>query len=161
MKAFFLKVMAGGGRIGKREVSYEVRGILIMDMSKINQSDQQKVGSSPSKTRESGFKEVFDQKMNEINETVPQTLLEGKANVLKQGDKILNLLDDYGKVLTNPTMTLKEIEPLVERIEQEVSLFEVDAAQVSHEDEALDRLTQDLATTAQVALYKFRRGDLI
>ena len=132
-----------------------------MDINKIDHSYQEKVGSSTSKTKENGFKKVFDQKMNEINGTLPQSLLEGKSNVLKQGDKILNLLDDYGRVLTNPAMTLKEIEPLVERIEEEVSLFEIKAAQAGHDDKALDRLTHDLATTAQVALYKFRRGDFI
>jgi len=132
-----------------------------VDINKIDHSYQEKVGSSTSKTEENGFKKVFDQKMNEINGTLPQNLLEGKSNVLKQGDKILNLLDDYGRVLTNPAMTLKEIEPLVERIEEEVSLFEIKAAQAGHDDKALDRLTHDLATTAQVALYKFRRGDFV
>ena len=132
-----------------------------MDINKIDHSYQEKVGSSTSKTTENGFKKVFDQKMNEINGTLPRNLLEGKSNVLKQGDKILNLLDDYGRVLTDPAMTLKEIEPLVERIEEEVSLFEVDAAQVGQDDKALSRLTHDLATTAQVALFKFRRGDFL
>lgn len=132
-----------------------------MDINKIDHSYQEKVGSSTSKTTENGFKKVFDQKMNEINGTLPRNLLEGKSNVLKQGDKILNLLDDYGRVLTDPAMTLKEIEPLVERIEEEVSLFEVEAAQVGQDDKALSRLTHDLATTAEVALFKFRRGDFL
>ena len=132
-----------------------------MDINKIDHSYQEKVGSSTSKAKENGFKKVFDQKMNEINGTLPQNLLEGKSTVLKQGDKILNLLDDYGRVLTDPAMTLKEIEPLVERIEEEVSLFEMKAAQVGHDDKALDRLTHDLATTAQVSLFKFRRGDFL
>jgi hypothetical protein len=132
-----------------------------LDINKIDHSYQEKVGSSTSKTEENGFKKVFDQKMNEINGTLPRNLLEGKSNVLKQGDKILNLLDDYGRVLTDPAMTLKEIEPLVERIEEEVSLFEVDAAQVGQDDKALSRLTHDLATTAEVALFKFRRGDFL
>ena len=132
-----------------------------MDINKIDHSYQEKVGSSTSKAKENGFKKVFDQKMNEINGTLPRNLLEGKSNVLKQGDKILNLLDDYGRVLTDPAMTLKEIEPLVERIEEEVSLFEVEAAQVGQDDKALSRLTHDLATTAEVALFKFRRGDFL
>ena len=132
-----------------------------MDINKIDHSYLEKVGSSTSKAKENGFKKVFDQKMNEINGTLPQNLLEGKSTVLKQGDKILNLLDDYGRVLTDPAMTLKEIEPLVERIEEEVSLFEVEAAQVGQDDKALSRLTHDLATTAEVALFKFRRGDFL
>ena len=132
-----------------------------MDINKINHSYQEKLRLSTRKNRENGFKKVFDQKMNEINGAVPSNLLEGKVNVLKQGDKILNLLDDYGRVLTDPAMTLKEIEPLVERIEEEVSLFEVEAAQGGYDDKALDRLTEDLAVTAHVALFKFRRGDYL
>ena len=86
---------------------------------------------------------------------------EVKIKILNQGDRILNLLDDYGRVLTDSTKTLKEIEPLVERIEKEVSLFEEEATLDGHGDQALDRLTQDLAVTAHVALIKFRRGDYL
>ena len=132
-----------------------------MDINKIIHSYQEKVGLSAGKNRETGFKKVFDQKMNEISGTVPQDRLKGKANVLEQGDKILNLLDDYGRVLTDPAMTLKEIAPLVERIEKEVSLFETEAAKRGHFDKALDRLTQDLAVTAHVTLFKFHRGDYL
>jgi len=99
--------------------------------------------------------------MNEISGTAASNPLVEKANVLKQGDKILNLLDDYGRVLTDPAMTLKEIEPLVERIEEEVSLFEVEATQGGYDDQALERIAQDLVMTAHVALFKFRRGDFL
>jgi hypothetical protein len=132
-----------------------------VDIGKINHSYQEKLRLSTKKNRENGFKKVFDQKMNEINGTAPSNPQEGKANVLKQGGKILNLLDDYGRVLTDPAMTLKEIEPLVERLEEEVSLFEVAATEGGYDDQALDRITQDLAVTAHVALFKFRRGDYL
>ena len=132
-----------------------------MNINKINQTYQGKVESSSRKPSADGFKKVFNKKLNEISEISSQNLVEGKANILKQGDKILNLLDDYGRVLTDPSMTLKEIEPLVDRIEEEVGLFEVEAEKVGHDDTSLDRLTHDLATTAQVALFKFRRGDFL
>lgn len=99
--------------------------------------------------------------MNEITGTVPSNSQEGKANVLKQGDKILNLLDDYGRVLTNPAMTLKEIEPLVERLEEEVSFLEAAATKGGYDDQALDRIIQELAVAAHVALFKFHRGDYL
>ena len=132
-----------------------------LNISKIDQPYQGKVGSSTRKPSASGFKEVFNKKINEINGTSSQNLVEGKVNVLKQGDRILNLLDDYGRVLTDPAKTLKEIEPLVDRIEEEVNLFEVEAEKVGKDDTSLNRITHDLATTAQVALLKFRRGDFI
>lgn len=132
-----------------------------LDINKINHTYQEKLGLSTRKNQENGFKKVFDQKMNEINRTAPLNLLEGKTTVLNQGDKILNLLDDYGRGLTDPAMTLKEIEPLVERIEKEVSLFEVEASERGRGDDALNRLTQELAVTARVALLKFHRGDFL
>jgi hypothetical protein len=39
--------------------------------------------------------------------------------------------------------------------------MESEAANKSHDDKALDRLVNDLAVTAKVALYKFHRGDYI
>ena len=56
-----------------------------------------------------------------------------KTNILNQGERILNLLDDYGRVLTDSAKTLKEIEPLVERIEKEVCLFEEEATRGDHD----------------------------
>jgi hypothetical protein len=136
-------------------------GDLTLDINKVNHSYQEKVRLSAGKTKESGFKKVFDKKINEINTTVPRDLSEVKTNVLDQGDRILNLLDDYGRVLTDPGKTLKEIEPLVERLETEVSLFEEEAALEDYDDQAFDQLTQDLAVTARVAVMKFRRGDYL
>lgn len=83
-------------------------------------------------------------------------------SVLDQGDRVLNLLDDYGRVLTDPGKTLKEIEPLVERIEKEVRLFEEEAELEDYnDDQAFDQWAQDLAVTAYVALIKFRHGDYL
>jgi hypothetical protein len=132
-----------------------------LDINKINHSYQEKVRLSTRKTDETGFKEVFDKTINEINRMDPRDLSAVKTNILNQGDRILNLLDDYGRVLTDSAKTLKEIQPLVERIEKEVRLFEEEATLGDHDDQALGQLTQDLAVTAHVALMKFRRGDYL
>jgi hypothetical protein len=132
-----------------------------LDINKINHVYQKEARLTPGKTKESGFKRVFDKEVNAISKMVPRDLSEVKTNVLHQGDRILNLLDDYGKGLTNPDTTLKEIEPLVERLETEVRLFEEEAALDDSNDKAFDQLTQDLAVTARVALIKFRRGDFL
>ena len=136
-------------------------GDLTLDINKINHSYQEKIRLAAGKTKDSGFKKVFGKKINEINKMAPSDLSEVKTNVLDQGDRILNLLDDYGRVLTDPNKTLKEIEPLVERLETEVRLFEEEAALDDSNDQAFDQLTQDLAVTARVALIKFRRGDYL
>jgi hypothetical protein len=136
-------------------------GVSTLDINKINHVYQKEVRLTPEKTKESGFKRVLDKEVNAISKMVPRDLSEVKTNVLHQGDRILNLLDDYGKGLTDPDTTLKEIEPLVERLETEVRLFEEEAALDDSNDQAFDQLTQDLAVTARVALIKFRRGDFL
>ena len=59
--------------------------------------------------------------------------------------------------MTDPAITLKEIEPFVDRIEIEASIFEEEAALADY----VDQLTQDLAVTIHVALIKFRHGDFL
>ena len=63
--------------------------------------------------------------------------------------------------MTDPAITLKEIEPFVDRIEKEASIFEEKAALADYVDQALDQLTQNLAVTVRVALIKFRHGDFL
>ena len=150
------------GRKNRVEASLDLMGDLTLDIHKIDHSYQEKLRLTAGKSKVEGFKEVFDKKINEINRMSPKDLSEVRTNVLDQGDRILNLLDDYGRELTDPAMTLKDIEPLVERIEKEVRLFEEEAERGSdHGDQAFDQLTQDLAVTARVALIKFRRGDFL
>lgn len=132
-----------------------------MNINKINQTSQGKVAPPTRKQGTTGFEKVFTEKLGEINSISQNNSVEEKVKILEHGDKILNLLDDYGKVLTDPSKSLKEIEPLVDRIEEEVSLFEVEAEKIDSDDKLLDRLTHDLSTTAQVALFKFRRGDFL
>ena len=108
-----------------------------------------------------GFKQVFDKKINEINSLTMPTSMGGKADVIKQGDKILNLLDDYTRELTDPAKTLKDMGPLVKNIEKEVRVIEAEYADEIQNDKALERIIKDLAITASVAVYKFHRGDYI
>lgn len=115
--------------------------------------------SSPNKTEgDKGFKQIFDRTLNEINTPGP---VDDKINVIEHGDKILNLLDDYARQLTDPGKTLKDIGPLVDRIENEVRLIETEAAAKVHDDKELETIIKDLSVTANVAVLKFQRGDYI
>ena len=104
------------------------------------------------------FKQIFDRTLNEINAPGP---VDDKINVIEHGDKILNLLDDYARQLTDPGKTLKDIGPLVDRIEKEVRLIETEAAAKVHDDQELQTIIKDLSITANVAVLKFQRGDYI
>ena len=131
-----------------------------MDINSINNICQAKL-PSPKINKEAGFKQIFDRKLAEINAITPRPPIDEKASFLENGDRILNLLDDYARDLSDPAKTLKDIGPLVERITEEVSLFKSESTDKVHNDNELERFIEDLVVTANVALFKFHRGDYL
>ena len=131
-----------------------------MDINKIDNSFQAKL-SSTAKVDDNQFKQIFDKKLDELHTTPSLSPVDSKSDVIVQSEKILNLLDDYAGELADPSRTLKDIRPLVDSIEKEVSLMESEAVNKVQNDKALDSLVKDLAVTAKVAMYKFHRGDYI
>ena len=133
-----------------------------MDIHELNNLPQvQPLSPQKIDNKDKGFKRIFDQKLADIHATSSQISPDCKKDVLGRSDKILHLLDDYAKELTDPTRSLKDIEPLVENIRKEVSLIEDEAARKIKNDNELERIIKDLTITANVALLKFHRGDYI
>lgn len=132
-----------------------------MDINKIGNSFQTKLSSTAKVDSDNQFKQIFDRKLDEIHATAIPSPADSKSDVIVQSEKILNLLDYYAGELADPARTLKDIRPLVDSIEKEVTLMESEAVNKVHNDKALDRLVKDLAVTAKVAMYKFHRGDYI
>lgn len=132
-----------------------------MDINKIGNSFQAKLSSTAKVDDDNQFKQIFDQKLDEIHATTSPCSVDSKSDVIVQSEKILNLLDNYAGELADPARTLKDIRPLVDSIEKEVTLMESEAVNKVRNDKALDRLVKDLAVTAKVAMYKFHRGDFI
>ncbi len=132
-----------------------------MDINKIGNSFQAKLSSTAKVDDDNQFKQIFDQKLDEIHATTSPCSVDSKSDVIVQSEKILNLLDNYAGELADPARTLKDIRPLVDSIEKEVTLMESEVVNKVRNDKALDRLVKDLAVTAKVAMYKFHRGDFI
>ena len=132
-----------------------------MVIKKIDNTYPTKLPSPVKTDKGHGFKRIFDRKMAQIDATTPQSPVDVKADVLQHGVRILDLLDDYGKKLNDPAKTLKDIEPLVESISKEVRRIEAEAAEKVSDDRELEELINDLAVTADVAVFKFYRGDYI
>lgn len=132
-----------------------------MNINKIDNAF--KSGSQPSNkvSGDNQFKQIFEKTLHKVDETTMPGPVDHQTDVIKQGDKILNLLDDYARLLTDPGKSLKDIAPLVASIEKEVSLIEAEAADKIHHDHELEKFVQDLAVTASVAALKFHRGDYI
>jgi hypothetical protein len=132
-----------------------------MDINKVDNSFQAALSSTKKADCNHQFKQIFDQKLDEINGAESISLVDDKRNVMVQSEKILNLLDRYSGALADPTKSLKDIRPLVDSIEKEVGSIESKAENKVHNDKALDKIVKDLAVTAKVAMYKFHRGDFI
>lgn len=132
-----------------------------MDINSIKNQSETGFPSSHKINRDKGFGEIFDRKITELNATETLIPTGGKADVLEHGNRILNLLDDYARDLSNPRKTLKHIEPLVAAIKKEASLIEDEAAKKIQNDSELERFIKDVAVTANVAAFKFNRGDYV
>lgn len=132
-----------------------------MKIDGVDHSRHGKLPSSNNIDKHNGFKQIFDSKLAETNPTTLPALMDNRAGVLDQSDKILNLLDEYARTLTDPAMTLKDISPLVESIEKEVSSIEAEVSNKCHDDKEFDMFVKNLAVTANVAVIKFHRGDYV
>ena len=120
--------------------------------------------SKVTKETDIGFKGILDHQLTKVNapgEVLPASVCDDRKIVLAQGDKLLSLLDDYAADLENPGKTLKQIAPLVNSIENEVSRIQGTVADSSMEDTELLGLMDALTVTADVAMYKFHRGDFL
>ncbi len=130
-----------------------------MDIGSIDNSFKPKMPAPDKINKDCGFKQIFEQKITEVNTPSMPTSIRDKVNIVEKSDNILNLLDEYAKELVNPAKTLKDIKPLVERIENEVSLIVAEGK--THNDKELEKLVNDLTVAANVAVLKFHRGDYI
>ena len=118
--------------------------------------------SSPEKTAKGDwFKKIFDQRLSEIGQTATQIPHGSNAEILKRSEWVLDLLDEYASGLNDPKKTLKDIEPLVASIKEEADSIERESQEKFHHDKELERFVKELSVTANVAMFKFHRGDYI
>ena len=113
---------------------------------------------------EIGFKGILDHQIKMVNtpgEVLPTFACDARANVIAQGDKLLSLLDDYVADLKNSRTTLKQIAPLVNSIEHEACRLYETVVDSSLMDDDLLSMMDELKMTADVAMYKFHRGDFL
>jgi len=119
----------------------------------------------PSRDTSTAFDHVFNRELAALQKTSEMSLDSGKtddkARMLSQGDGILTLLETYAADLENPGKTLKQMAPLVEAIDHEVTRFEEKANARFSRDEALMDWVNELSLTARVATVKFHRGDFL
>ena len=131
---------------------------------KIDQIDQLYHGklSSPEKTTKGGgFEKILENRLTEIGQTASQLPQGSNAEILKRSERVLDLLDEYASGLNDTNKTLKDIEPLVASIKEEADCIERENRDKLQHDKELERFIKELSVTANVAIFKFHRGDYI
>ncbi len=121
---------------------------------------------SSSRGNSTAFDDVFSRELTALQKTpdmpwVDSGGTDGKAQMLSRGDGILTLLETYAADLEDPCKTLKQMAPLVEAIDHEVTRLEKSANDQFSRDEALMEWVNELSLTARVATVKFHRGDFL
>lgn len=118
---------------------------------------------TPSKKIEDNttFREVLQLRLSQTNPAFAADGAESKAVFLEQGGRVLDLLDDFAQALADPQKTLKDLEPLMVKVEAEAKPLEPAAGSEGDSDQGLPRLLGDVSLLAHVAAMKFRRGDYL
>lgn len=80
---------------------------------------------------------------------------------LQHASKVLDVLEEYAQALENPQITLKSIEPIVLRIQQELKGLDVRSMTHLGQRDELAELVNHIAVRASVETFKFQRGDYV
>ena len=107
------------------------------------------------------FREVLQLRISQTNPASSATGPDSKAAFLEQSERVLDLLDDFAQALADPQKTLRDLEPLVQKMEGEVKRLEAAPDSEGDSDQSLSRLINDVSLLASVALMKFHRGDYL
>lgn len=87
------------------------------------------------------------------------TLEPGQAQLWQQTNGLVETLENYGQALGDPSKTLKDIQPLADKMETQAQA--VGASLQAGGSSNLHSLAWQAVTQAQVEAIKFRRGDYV
>ncbi|HQG32256.1 MAG TPA: hypothetical protein PLA83_10025 [Deltaproteobacteria bacterium] len=82
-----------------------------------------------------------------------------KINALSLSEQALDMLDSYSKGLADPNVSLKSLAPMVEDLSRMRSSV-LDAGSFLSDDDPLKAIMNDVASTLNGEVMRFRRGDL-
>ncbi len=106
---------------------------------------------------------AFDDILNEAAGKAAPAREPGRVNPeagwLERGERLLDALDDYRRQLADGRTPLKALYPAVQRVEDAAARFETGPAQDAAPE--LAGIIEEARITAQVALMKYHRGDLL
>ena len=93
-----------------------------------------------------------------LAEPINPTINSVHGQVIERASHLLDLMENYAEALRDPERSLKSIEPIVRRIDQELKDLRMQAKGIDH---GIANLANEIAVTAQVETMKFDRGDYV
>ncbi len=132
-----------------------------MDIREIDSFPAVKLSGTKKTKPSDAFRQIYSRKLAAVSQADARTQLDAKRALIDQSNRVLDLLDEYAQELRNPKKSLKEIDPLAQTIQKEVSLVEAKAADLAYAENEIGDLVQDVTVTANVALLKYQRGDFV
>ena len=131
----------------------------IHDINNLLHTKNRSCKTPANNVKNNAFSEIFKQKLSNINPATQPNFADNRSGVLEHSNMIINLLDDYAKNLTDPGKNLKDIEPIVGSIEKEIAIIVSENDCKYSKDKELQNFLNELAVIANVAVFKFYRGD--
>jgi hypothetical protein len=84
----------------------------------------------------------------------------GEKSLVLEAESMLDLLEDYQKQMENPLLTLKDVYPLVERMERETERLSP-VLESLPEGSAIKDILNRILVASSVEVIKFNRGDYL
>ncbi|RLB91018.1 MAG: hypothetical protein DRH50_11575 [Deltaproteobacteria bacterium] len=97
----------------------------------------------------------------ELGSSTLQKASGDRTEVLCRAFRVLDLLEGYANALKDPRMTLKSIEPLINRVQYGIKDLDAALTHCTGQRDELSRLVNQISITAGVEAFKFRRGDYL
>ncbi|MEW6219953.1 MAG: hypothetical protein AB1634_10515 [Thermodesulfobacteriota bacterium] len=128
--------------------------------------------SGPNSPAGSSFQALLDVQLRPASPGAPPAGVAGPAPVagvaqlaatsrvqgLSLGTAAVDTLEAYGRALANPALGIASLEPLVERLEEQVAAV-AEVGRALPAEDALRPLLDRVGAAAVVAAAKYRRGD--
>ncbi len=143
---------------------------------KLGHLQQQNI-NKPTVARNDLFKQAFNEALSsgtqepdkvastpslgEINAIRFNTVEPAESKLGSQTEQLLNSLDSYGKKLSNPDISLREIEPLISDIKTKADKLSLEASKSGNENPELKRIADESAVSANTEYIRFMRGDYV
>ncbi len=101
--------------------------------------------------------------VSELGEiTAPEFNLETSSSIVtNKTDKLLTMLENYASQLDDTSVSLKNIEPVLEEINADATSLLEETLSLGEDDQGLIDIATSTAVTAKTEYLKFQRGDYL